>query len=841
MPSTSTTVKEEAVEERGVANDNIPTSSPPNDRILAFCFGEEEFGFGVEGETKSAFCSRSFVQSKLRHGVPLETIREDLEAYARMLRTEIQKELTDDLQPMAKDMKSHSMQLSSKVNGLQKAVETLERRVDLSSATLRETDRVLDEKMAVVEAAAKQRCAASMQLKARLLFLSVVELRREYTGERRTSRCHLPFRTPISLEERVDAMCSTMTYLQEFHRLLELVPEESVAEQEEGTALPPQLAYREEEETIDQLIHDLVRDICQQLMDDRPHPSTSEDSAPTDVNGNSSSRGLRSNDAVNLLALICQHLPLIYNVDQVKQLCQSAVIKPMVERVIPWTAATTARHNVESTVALLTHFQHALVHDIAPLLPMWHMTVKGERLHPVRSILWPLVFRTLSEKMSHLFDVGLPDAFRSKYLASLSLEETVEGLCASEEERELMRQSPTTMEWRRKWNADIYAAECVMEVTKRVSSSTEEWKQALRSALPLSNLDGVITQLQTVWRTLLQALHAYFSAHFLPAATPTFLRHSISISKSTAATVVSAVSNLLNDRKEANVSTSSGRDSLRVAMCAMLSVSEDVSRLAHYLSTEFRQEVLAAISASGCVEQNVIGAVDLVCNIGTNSLKEEDYRQLSLAVQLWVEQQALLGMQHVKSVRSTYSHTNCPCPSQTSSYVTYVTSPLTLLKESSLLLSQSRAAKDALWTPPGAVPAAGDHCFSLRKHVAVVVMDEFCRLARETLTAAKRADEGWEKLRRKREGAAGGAAAAGTTSKLPSEAMMTDRDKMASQLYLDAKEILRVVYELLPTVGDNAREKLAELQDLMKRGEWVLGGCVGPEPPEVDEAPASPH
>lgn len=231
-------------------------------------------------------------------------------------------------------------------------------------------------------------------------------------------------------------------------------------------------------------------------------------------------------------------------------------------------------------------------------------------------------------------------------------------------------------------------------------------------------------------------------------------------------------------------------------------------------------------------------------------------------------------LQHIKSVRAVFVHTQKDPPSKPSWYVPSVLQPLKVFcraweahqelhltttfplfckggrnNENSTTFASS-CVPSSLSSSPSTARKMGMTAFqwdmmSVLYQIRLAVVERFFELTKETLEAARKADEGWEKLRRKREAATAAAQAAaasptttictsraggdggggksegtnnctgtaensitsfisssvdgtpGSTSPSHSFAMFSDRDKIMIQLYLDAKEITQTIALLI--------------------------------------------
>lgn len=194
-------------------------------------------------------------------------------------------------------------------------------------------------------------------------------------------------------------------------------------------------------------------------------------------------------------------------------------------------------------------------------------TSQSCRLFPVADIVWPAVCTVLQEKLSRsLFDTMPPSSFRRKYVAATSLEQKIFDLCGVPpcmpvrgddhhatratgmtppphpltegratptlpyagtllgwEERERIRCSPITEEWRRKWRVDIYATECVRSAAAQLHQDMEYCEGQFANAVKASQ--AYVTTI----------LHPSPMGSFLPVAAP-YKSHASSSSSSVSST-----------------------------------------------------------------------------------------------------------------------------------------------------------------------------------------------------------------------------------------------------------------------------------------------------------------
>lgn len=581
-------------------------------------------------------------------------------------------------------------------------------------------------------------------------------------------------------------------------------------------------------------------------------------------------------------------------------------------------------------------------------------------LCPVADIVWPAVCTVLQEKLVSLFDAGIPEAFRRKYLAASALEQAVADLCATPEEVNQLRRSAVSRVWRSKWNVDIYAAECVMTSTRELNLLTESWKRAMMlvigigapvntaaarkrespgrpgegsssvaaSASPSdSGQSGELTAahrisafnaLQSLWVALRRdVLERFFTEMYLPPATLALLRHCLLSSKSVAGRVTQVLADVF---RSLSTFTASGEayTAMEVAVLTLaLSGMEDICLLGEYITSSGLQRIEQTTATATIASPALSATLQQACRFTSERLRQEEYTAIRSMVYEHVERHITPPLQHIKSVRSFFSHTQRSMPDAPSWYVETILTPIRALarafqayqqqqQETSTSLSLSTSStssaspstrvkpmsKVTVWgvcqqmsttttttntnfkSGDASDPSYGlvsmstpslqmmrvaqasftaDYC-ALVLRIATTVFTRFTELARETLGAAKKAEEGWEKLRRKREAAAaaaaaaaGGAggpagemnqatAAAGASRRRVTAENATDIDKMILQLYLDANELLQQLRALLPSGAVDSLEKeqiVVDLHTLLRRGQWISGAAIE-EPPELD-------
>lgn len=528
-----------------------------------------------------------------------------------------------------------------------------------------------------------------------------------------------------------------------------------------------------------------------------------------------------------------------------------AVLRPPLEAVVSWKAATQARQSAEGTVALLQQMTAVLQSTYLPLLPLLRESY-GAPLHPAATIVWPILSETLVKKLPSLYEVGIANHFHVKYKAAYGLLSMVEAACADLEELAALRQSPDVVLWNHKWNLDVYAALRVSEVDKALHSV----------ASPLDRLPSVSEagyHFRIFYIVHQQLLHLFSPSVFLYLCTPRFLRQTVACCYRVLQRVQEAIAKapLVSAAAGAAGSAETNGDAHRVGSHAsspsadgaapeaaeasasdtLLLAIADADALRRFLTGPLLQciverlseegETVASASSLSATERSTVALVTDVVNFAGSTVCGQFLQHARATLVRYVTDAAAVPLQNIKSVRSAYSHTRKTMPSAASWYVAPVLQPL------------QRFAVEAQRC--GFVGAAREEAVIEMLHSLV---HQFVVLAKDTLITAKKTEESWEKLRRRKEGGGGGGANTGgadaATDEAPAAgqrvtmATATDRDKMTIQLWMDAQALQQGVRQPPLSLSEAASvDAFAPAFQLLRRAEWIQGADIA-EPPDVD-------
>lgn len=638
-----------------------------------------------------------------------------------------------------------------------------------------------------------------------------------------------------SLVELREAVSDSKEACAEMH---EVVGEKEGSRQQSSPALERELAEIEE---IQRLCHEVecatflllerfMVELSEYYFDDQPGESTEAGSSV-----------VPSNNPKTILSLL-QSIGSLYaatgDVDRFKEACEKGVVYPALECIFSWSATTSSRHSTEATLDLLERLQALLEHRIAPLLPVCRQVFPHHEFYPAADVVWPAVCRVLHERLPNLFDALTPEAFRQKYLAATRLETVVvHQLCASEEERQRML-SPAhsaTRTWRQKWNADIYVAECIASVSRRMAARVESWQAAwrafpipfaVRSTQPAGSTSGaewykaVQSETDALWRELVSVAAELFQQVFLFPSLPSSVRYIVKAAYSLADTARYTIEPVVvqAQREGGGDETSEPqREEQRTHVWrAAWEIVESVGGLSVYISDDLLALVNAAVKGSGdttgTLTTEAVSAIKAAHELGGQSTNAV-YRDLLKFLQNVMIEAAILPLQHMHSVRALYSHTQRESPSAPSWYVATSVKPLLRFIDVAISGAHPSPVVYALVTDNHDDKTTFFHdAVALLEEAIESLFQNFCSIAEETLKAAKKAEEGWEKLRRKREAAAGSSVSSmgspsveSPTGVVANTGGATDRQKMLQQFVLDLNAMSSALQQQAPKCS---REKV---------------------------------
>ncbi|GET93703.1 hypothetical protein, conserved [Leishmania tarentolae] len=530
---------------------------------------------------------------------------------------------------------------------------------------------------------------------------------------------------------------------------------------------------------------------------------------------------------------------------------RNAVLRPPLEAVVSWKAAAQARQSAEGTASLLKHVKAVLQTTYLPLLPLLREHY-GPALHPTATIVWPILSETLVKKLPSLYEVGIPNHFHLKYKAAYQLLAIVENSCVDLEELATLRQSPDVVLWNHKWNINVYAALRVSEVDKIVDGVS----------FPLDRLPET-TNSQYHFRIFYiaqqQLLDLFSSSVFSLLCTPWFLRQTVVCCHRVLTRVQEAVSVRTpmpssgmpaEERPTGTPASESSSASAGGAHDTLLLGIADAHTLSNFLMGQLRHVILGRLAAESGRElrevtsvtstaattpasgRSTAALVTEVLQFTSASVCDQFIQGAKATLVQRITDAAVVPLQNIKSVRSAYSHTRKTMPSAASWYVAPALQPLQKFAEEAQRSGFSGAALQ-------------DSVVEMLR----VIVSQFVALARETLLTAKKTEESWEKLRRRKEGASAlqstevtlgsneevsrGGVSTVSGQRVTMETA-TDRDKMTIQLWMDARAMLEIVQ--VPPVrlaSATATELFEPTFALLRRAEWIQGADI-PEPPDVD-------
>ncbi|EKF29060.1 hypothetical protein MOQ_007173 [Trypanosoma cruzi marinkellei] len=494
------------------------------------------------------------------------------------------------------------------------------------------------------------------------------------------------------------------------------------------------------------------------------------------------------------------------------------ILRPLLESVLSWRAATQARYNLEDTIRLLTTLRDQLETKVLCFLPiLWEAF--EETVLPIPMIIWPTVCEALVKKMVALYDIGVADAFQRRYVAAHELLALMMSNCNSSEELRVLMRSPDVALWKHKWNTDVYGTIRANELSKKIEDAIQTLRATPVEKLAQQSLKqsdehvaGGAGFRMELFIKLKEALEWLFSPEtYIYILTPKFVRES--------AVATRRVVQSLLEHTESAQNGALMQDWLHFVMGACA----DLDVLMAYFEGPFRERLEKESRKPFPISSPLIQLL-------TQDTCRGAIVSLQLLVRSRVAEECVVGLQNIRSVRSAYSHMHKPFPTAPSWYVPSIVEPLQRL--------------DASVRP--LLPVETHHV--VMTELVKDVASRFRALAKETLVTAKKTEQSWEKLRRRKETTSGGRGvdaeapsgsghpSSSAAAARPTQETASDRDKMTLQLYLDAKAFVNEVEKTLrPGVKAEELDAVDALFKLLRRANWIMGEDI-PEPPDIDES-----
>lgn len=450
-------------------------------------------------------------------------------------------------------------------------------------------------------------------------------------------------------------------------------------------------------------------------------------------------------------------------------------------------------------------------------------------------------------------DLRSTDVFPRSYRAAFTLTGLVDRSCLTRQEWQRWRMSPAMTSWQQRWDTDIYAAMRVGVMERAVEEALQTHQTTTTTAAAVVvSAEGVGTENNrnnsnhtfalAPWGVLVTHIRHLFSPEvMLPVCLPVFIRRTVQLCVRTGDALAqnSGVTHISSFSVTASPSRpSAGAEEEAGAVAGWMVFIADVHRFDDFIQEEWADAVVRGAegwSAMGW-QSAEWGATSLQAML--RPIQAHLHRRVATPLLTRAEERVVgevmrisaVALQNIKSIRSAYTRTNKPLPHAPSWYVGHVAEPILRL------VRQARAS---------AVPV------TVTQRVAVAAMSavtqQFVTLARGMLLAARRMEASWEKLRRRKETNTATTSSATSSSPPPppsssssvgaprvTSETASDRDKMMLQIYRDINAFLSTVTKELGVWASPSREVQQQVDDLLRRAEWLLGAAMA-EPPEIED------
>lgn len=844
----------------------IPNSTAHDLMLLQLCFDVGEFDDAEASPISSqqqqlpAFDPFAFVASRQQH-VPLEQLETDLEKYrghlnAAML-TCVHDQVYESFTHVAAQLGNTSKRLGTVKAPLAHTQRRLEHSAAAVTASVQQVNSALD---AAVEAELERRffaariesallarqmqsfftsTAATSPLVAALS--SAATPRRQATSavaaaspgntqhtQQQQQLFYSPSTVSALIAEKLPGACQSM------HRLDELVADMRSCMNGDAQRLEIAAFAEKCAELEAQLLSMMcvAFDSCYQHHQNHHHHPvtdvTNDNSDILDLSSLSPSSASSSSSPVADMQRLCELFCAVGRAAQFVDHFRDAIVRPLVEDVLSWRAASQARASPEDAAKLLERLNSALETGPLGIVPLLQRALAGgsddatattaaSTAAPLIIIAsWAATSDTLMKRAIFLFNAGTPAHYYKHYVAANKLLSAHEVKCSSATELCALRTCAEVSLWTRKWNAEVYHALRQSELNDLVSKALSAPDTFAPSASPSSSSSGFQTAAFTAVFDAVKRTIDPDGGIFLFALQHRFLRD---VCASIQALVAKSQGALEGGGGGGGGGSENESSTNVVALWGR--IRHDLQALSNSIATQFPPLLEAGTSGAWSDANSAILSPQAFVALLVEEVGAA-VEQLDAVVKAGVVRRCMSNLSSVRLVPAAFTMTNKSVPSEPSAFTRNALAPLknfhTALLGGGAVVSQlqQRLIEDA----------ASD------------ILGQYSVVIKELVISSKKSQESFENMKRARLGKAGAAATAAATAGetaatvATKQKQATDRDKIIVQLHFD----IGALATELRSMGIHKERfgPFKQLEGLVKqRAEWVLSGYEGDEPDEI--------
>ncbi|KAK7504893.1 hypothetical protein BaRGS_00003921 [Batillaria attramentaria] len=500
--------------------------------------------------------------------------------------------------------------------------------------------------------------------------------------------------------------------------------------------------------------------------------------------------GLESED-VGVLRQCLRTYALIDKIRDAENLFREHVVKPYMQEVISEAFLRSSSQGLEGMFAKVLNFvpTHCRVlRDITCPGASSGEMVRGYDF--LVNAVWPEIVANLEARTPSIFAPGNPEVFHQKYLTSQAFLAKFESLCGTQASVQRLRAHPSYHTFSIKWSLPVYfqirfqeiagSLETALVTGLNSAGEASEWKlhatHTLWSGLERCWHDDVYLPalLHRLWKLSLQQMARH--VNWMDQLYEDELerrRQSLASKPSKASLTGSASTNQLTALGGGDAARSSSpvprpsspqpqqvQDGTSTAepittgqiVCLLCDASRLQEKIPQFYESTVRPKVFAAgLHNDGvlreCIQENV-------------SAVEERLPKFRTIVTDEILTQCSAFIRQVSDIPRLYRRTNREAPSKASGYLSGMVRPLRLFSD--------EHAKDL----------GSDHNSQIMLIIFSSLVDQFCEVTGEVLTSVKKMEESLKRLKKVR-----GSEKANTTQGL------SDDDKIRSQIIIDIEEL----------------------------------------------------
>lgn len=398
-----------------------PTVDPVSLKLLQLCFDESEFAEVDAGDNSNvSFDPQLFVASKLEHVQP-QVLQRDLAEYADYLEAAVLKCVHSEVHEAFVEVSGQLVSTEHTIHRVQAPLEAMEERVESAARALENARTAAKAQLHEATRHELDRAFAATQLEIALLHNALVALLDGVRGPEASAASYGAKTASLA------RMCTHVTRMKQLVVSSRAASSDATrAECDSSSAL-----VDEDTNTVQALVCDLFLAVYRDFV------------------------ATPSSEAGKTLSAVTSLFRQMHAEAFFAGFLRDSVVKPDVEKVISWRAATTAKTSVAETDTVFKQLCSTLDAGILSVLPLIQAKI-GNDVRLLATAVWPPVSDIVRMRMMFVFAPGIPATFHQNFTVAAALVEHLESHASDVDDLVALRNSPDMAVWRSQWKLDVY-------------------------------------------------------------------------------------------------------------------------------------------------------------------------------------------------------------------------------------------------------------------------------------------------------------------------------------------------------------------------------------------------